>query len=158
MSSLINAPSYEVTASLVNSVSAGGGLSIMFAGTSLANYSSAKVTASGAVTANTLKTALNISGGKGYLDLAGVVQADTTSRANRMKITLDGVVIFDATSSASVMANTGLLAVGSLVFYSSGSLPVANPVFFKNSCLIEFTSSLTETNMQNVFYAYRLLS
>lgn len=103
--------------------------------------------ASGALTANTLSTVLNVSG-RGRIDLLGVYTEDTTSRTIRVKITLDGTVVFDATSAAITSVFGGVMPIGGAQYTSSASLTFAmfQPIEFSQSLVIEIASSLTETN------------
>ena len=97
---------------------------------------------SGALTAATLATALSITG-RGALNFAAVGTEDTTARTVRLKVTIDGVSIFDATSSSVTAANQGLIGVGAIYVGSTGTL---QPVRFYTSCLVQIASSLTETD------------
>src|SRR5574340_415716 len=90
--------------SIVNRFS-GGGVSIA----SINAYFAEKEILSGALTANTLKTLLSISGA-GALKMLTVYTKDATARTLRLKITIDGVVVFDATSNSITAANSGLVA------------------------------------------------
>jgi len=110
---------------------------------------------SGAMTANTLKTALTLSGA-GTLDIFAATSADATVRAIRVKITIDGVVAYDKTASATATTSYGVLAVGSVHFDSASTrYPVPDPMTFNTSCLVEISSSFTETDKMNVFYQYK---
>ena len=102
---------------------------------------------SGVTVANTLKTLLDITG-SGSLDFCAVTSADTTSRVMRIKITLDAVVIFDSTLAACTVANSGMVATG----ISTGPIGL-DPLPFNTSCLVEFSSSLSESNRMNTYYS-----
>lgn len=116
-------------------------------------------TLSGALTANTLKTMISASA-KGTLFIMGVYGVDATSRALRLKITLDGVVAYDSTSTAVARgAGTGLLGVGTIATNSTSAptnyvMPVS--VDFNTSVLIEISSSLTETDKLELVSHYVL--
>ena len=134
---------------IVNKYSAGG----VTAQASEINSSSAVALVSGALTANTLKTILSITGA-GSLNFLSLVTVDTTSRTVRLKLTLDGVVAFNATSAAITVAGNGLLAVGSGTSTSQGPYAV-EATHFNVSCLVEIASSLTETDKVTTYYTYR---
>jgi len=115
----------------------------------------AKATLSGALTANTYKSMVSVTGG-GVLSLAAVTAVDTTSRDMAIRITLDGVVINTATTTATTVADRGAVGVGHVVM--SGSTPMVLPqdLPFSTSCLIEIKSSLTETDKLTLYYALRI--
>lgn len=138
-------------ASIVNYFSAGG--ATLYA---VPAWLPAKQTLSGALTANTLKTMLTISGA-GVLKFAGVQSLDTTSRTLRIKITLDGIVVFDATSAATTVSYATQVGVGGLTTYSQATpsfLPELERVPFNVSCVVEIASSLSETDKLASLLAY----
>lgn len=114
-----------------------------------------KTVLSGACTAGVLKTVLSLSG-SGVVSFLAASSADTTSRTHSLKVTLDGVVIFDATSTNVVATTSVVSAIGAV------SQPVASyaatvtfePLAFTSSLLVEYASSLTETNLSNIGYRY----
>ena len=125
------------------------------------NYLSSglKTAATGALTADTLVTVLSITG-RGVLDNFGYKQTNATSRTHRVKITIDGVVALDSTSAASAAANNGAMIVGgSFVFATAAGSPSkpSGMVCFNKSLLIEYASSLSETSLTTMAYAYRLM-
>lgn len=105
---------------------------------------------SGALTANTLATALSVTGG-GYCSIAAVQTADTTSRTLRLQVVVDGTTAFDATSAATTTSGAGIWAVGT---NSGGSLFHGTPIRFNTSLVIKIASSITETDKLAVQYAY----
>lgn len=107
---------------------------------------------SGALTANTLKDIVSITGG-GQIDYLTAYAKNVTSRTVRLVVVLDGVTVFDATSSAVTANGSGLMAVGQVIA-GSGSQRSA-PIRWNSSCVIRVASSLTETD--NVGVAYSLL-
>ena len=143
-----------------------GGFSNGAAATAMGIYDDGKTTKtalSGALTANTLATVLSVTGGGGYLDFLAMKSVDATSRTHRIKITLDGTVVLDGTGAAIAVANYGHVVVGGAVFagnavYASAKSvqPIPLPHRFNSSCLIEYASSLTETDKTLFLYAYRL--
>ena len=139
------------TKSIVNKQAAGG-----FSGGITPVDVSAQSAASGAMTAATLKTALSVSGTPGSMDLFAVASVDSTSRTHRIKITVDGVVIFDATSAAYMNGGQLFAAVGNLDAVAK-LLPASqgNSVVWQWQLLVEIASSLTEANMTTVYYRYK---
>ena len=133
------------TTAIVNYFSAGG----TQAPTSFPAQSGIKSTLSGALTANTLKTMLNITGSAGSMYVLGLVANDATSRALRLKVTIDGSVTpaFDANGGAAT-SNNGI----------SAAVLSGNPIRWKSSCLVEISSSLTETDKLTLGYMYNLES
>lgn len=108
----------------------------------------------GALTANTLTTALNLTG-QGAISLLGCSGVDATSRTHRLKVTLDGTVIYDATSSAFLAAGSALMAIGAFIPNASTfASPLYEPLTFNTSLLVEYASSVSETAKSLVFYRY----
>lgn len=121
---------------LINGVSTSG-----WGCTTLSGTTYIKEVLSGALTAATLKTILSITGG-GVLEFIQTRQVDTTSRTHRMRITIDGTVVLDSTSSACVTSNNG------------GTF-ITSPIPFSASLLVEIASSLTETDKIATGLKYR---
>ena len=141
-------------ASIINEFSAGG------TATTGAPFTTSpgKQILSGALTANTLATALSITGA-GMLMLAGLRTMDATARTVRLKITIDGVSCFDATSSSIAVSADGIVGVGSILNNGTagGSAHVFAQVTFNSSLLIQVASSLTETDkiaLKTVYQVY----
>ena len=124
--------------SIVNISSGGGVLQACPSGT----LASSKPILSGALTANTLKTLLTISGA-GAIKFLAARSLDATSRTIRLKITLDGVVVYDATSAAMTSDSYGMIAVGGML---SGAYEQLGNIEFNISLVVEVASSLTETD------------
>lgn len=101
---------------------------------------------SGAMTAGALKTAYSATG-KGRLNFFAVGTNDATSRTIRIKVTVNGSsVLFDKTSTA-LAANGALVAAIGAVNPSVSGYPVTfQSIDYSNGILIEFASSLTETD------------
>lgn len=124
-------------------------VSALSTGTSLI-FSSAALSAnavtalSGAMTAGTLKTAYSASG-KGRINFFAVGVNDTTSRTVRVRITINGTVVFDKTSGAIVTNGQALVAIGS-ISSTVGAAIAFQPIDYTNGVLIEIASSLTETD------------
>ena len=108
----------------------------------------------GALTANTLTTALSLTG-QGAISLLGAAGVDVTSRTHRLKVTLDGTVIYDATSGAFTSTGAVLMAIGAFTPNASTfASPLYEPLTFNSSLLVEYASSVTETAKSIVFYRY----
>jgi hypothetical protein len=112
----------------------------------------AKADLSGGVTANILKTYFSDTGA-GVISSLAVKVNDATSRTIRVKVTVDGspTPVFDSTSAASSVNVRGLIVCGSGSFSSAGIVPEIPPIYYKSSILIEFASSLTETDKFTIF-------
>lgn len=123
-------------ASIINSFSSGGTATTF----SLASVN-VKEELSGALTAATLKTMVSHTG-RGRVNALFVYAKDATSRTLRCKLTVDGVVVFDATSSAVNSSGYGIVVVGGAVTNSVEF----QPIDYQESLLIEIASSLTETD------------
>lgn len=110
---------------------------------------------SGPLSANTLSTVLNLSG-KGALGCFFVSSVDTTSRTHRVKITIDGTVVYDQTSAAVTTANAVLAVQGQLNWTTATNVVgvFEAPLFFESSLLIEYASSLPESGKTNFGYTY----
>ena len=138
--------------SLINAFSSSGATCIFI------NYGTPdalKQTLTGAVVANTLKTVLSITGA-GEINFAGVVSNDTTSRTHRMKVTIDGYVVFDATSAACIASSKGVVAIGLVSPITSGiPVQVLDKVVFNSSFLIEYASSISETDKSTLVTSYK---
>lgn len=113
---------------------------------------------SGAMTANTLKTVLSISGNGGRLDFFELTNAaPVSSHTARIKITVDGVVVFDSTS-ASTSSGGSWISIVATQTDASVSQPTMSgiPIVWNSSLLIEVASSATETDKFTYYYRYNL--
>ncbi len=128
-------------------------------------FDPAKWVLSGACAAGTLKTILSISGAGALTFLAYGNTSGSVTRTNRIKITRDGVVIFDATSVSSaksasdvvipVLGGIPIRDVGGGVLGGDG-ISEGPPLMFSSSLLIEYATSVTETDKANLGYIYYL--
>lgn len=127
-------------AAIVNAFS-GGGVS-----NSVYPTQGMKALASGALIANTLTTVLSIAG-RGLVNVLGAGGIDATSRTIRLKVTIDGLVVFDATTNAITASSYGLMAIGYCGNAGgSAALPTFQPVRFNTSLLVQIASSVSETD------------
>lgn len=110
-------------------------------------------TASGLVTANTLKTIINITGVSGVLSQLSVRSSDATARTLRAVLTIDGIIIFDRTSASFSAANTGVLFCG--VSSTTNFVPQGPMIAFTNSAKLEICSNITETDKLIVEHIYQ---
>lgn len=110
-------------------------------------------TNSGACTANVWKTILSVSGGGSRLNALMMKFNDSTARNGRVRVTVDGVVVFDATvANASSSIH---VAVGQIVGGTTSSL-MFQPVDALSSLLIEYQANLTETDKATLTYNYEV--
>ena len=135
------------TTSIVNAFSSGGASASSVQAQTLNN---AAAVLSGVLTANTLKTVLTVTGG-GEVPFLSVYANDTTSRTVRIKVTVDGVSVFDATSNAITVANTGMMVIG-IGTSTSYITQAPAPLRFNSSLLVEIASSLSETDKVSIAY------
>lgn len=143
LAQLLGAGNGPVT-SIVNAFSAGGASASL--STAVTGNTSVLASSAGALTANTLKSVLSLTG-RGSLRFAGAFATDTTSRTIRLKVTIDGASIFDATTNAITATNTGIIGVGTVATSALGYISVMmQPITFQSSCLVQVASSLTETD------------
>jgi hypothetical protein len=112
----------------------------------------------GALTAGVLSTVLSLSG-KGSLSHLSCSSVTVTARTHRLKVTVDGIVIFDASIATGATVNPVNAIGGAYVHNDSTNgvyllLPLMVEYLFDVSLLIEYSSSLTETAQTNIFYRY----
>lgn len=126
-------------------------------------FDPAKWVMSGACTAGTLKTILSVSGPGALTFLAYGNTNGSVTRTNRLKITLDGVVIFDATTvlSAKSASDVVIPVLGCIAIRDTGSSLLGGdgvtegpPLMWSTSLLIEYATSVTETDKANIGYIY----
>ena len=104
-----------------------------------------KASTTGTLTANALVTAVSYTG-SGVLNYFGAEGVDATSRTHRIRITIDGTVVYDFTSAATASVGRVMVPVG---FGQLDQIP------FNTSLLIEYASSLGETGKTNFATVYR---
>lgn len=102
-----------------------------------------RYTLSGALTANTYKTIVSVTG-QGILKFCAVASADTTSRTQSIRLTIDGVVVCEKSVAGVNAINKGIVAVGGLV--DSASVARFDRLAFNTSLLVEVKSNITETD------------
>ena len=146
-----------IPVSIVNYWSGGGAAPLVLGDGSSYQPLNLKRSLMGVATGGTLYTILNISGA-GVLKAFMMVSNNTTSRTLRVKITIDGTVVFDATSAATTTAYAGVIPVGC----TDGNINTAYPkvvldaIPFASSLLIEAAQSDTSTANTQFWYTYDL--
>ena len=149
MSTLAQFAGNAPTTSIVNAFSTNGAaVQIGVQGSGSTN--SATNVLSGALTANTLASALSVTGG-GEVPYLSVFTKAATSRTVRIKVTVDGVSVFDSTSTATAVTNSGLLVVGQ-TSATNFVVQAPAPLRFNSSLLVEIASSLSETDKVSIAY------
>jgi hypothetical protein len=146
MSNLSQFLNAGATTAIINAHSSGGtqAATIQASGTQ-----GSREVLSGALTAATLATLLTVDG-PGLLPLLSVYTKDTTSRTVRLVVEVDGVTVFDGTSSAITTLNSGIFAAGA--WTASGIYGPSTPIAFASSLVVRVASSLTETDKLAIAY------
>jgi hypothetical protein len=113
----------------------------------------AKADLSGAMTEGTLKTYLSRTGEAGELTSLAYKTNDTTSRMVRFKITVDGSLTptYDAVSAAITNTNRGAIICGVVSVPTNYMLMEIPKIYYKSSILVEYSSSVTETDKLTIF-------
>jgi len=106
------------------------------------------LTLSGAMTANTAKTMLNLSGQGGKIPVLAVRTKDATARTIKLHVTLDGYLT-TITSNSISGANVGIIACGQIM---AAGLSEGEPLKWKTSILVQIESNLTETDKIELIY------
>lgn len=106
---------------------------------------------SGSLTANTLATAFS-RGVACTMPQLTIRKTDTTSNTIRVRVTVDGEVVFDRTSTAATTNNYGICLAGRK---NSSSLLVLPPLVATESLLIEWASNNTESGKFRIEYLYQ---
>lgn len=101
-------------------------------------------TLSGALTANTYKTVLSVSGA-GELNFCALSTVDATSRNCSLRITADGVVVYEKTVVA-LGSQKAIVGVGGIDYSVTNGAAKFAPVPFFASLTVELQSSLSETD------------
>lgn len=112
---------------------------------------------SGALTANVLSTPVDVTG-SGIIKFLSLHVKDTTSRTIRLKVTIDGIVVYDITTAAITTSFNGINPIGAFS-YAGGSWALQfDSLIFNNNYKVEIASSLTETDKLSVVTYYHLTS
>lgn len=130
------------------------GSALNAAATGIATTGQTKIVLSGTQVAGVLAPVLSLSG-KGAIGFLACANADATSRTHRLKVTIDSIVVWDATSPASVSMNNWLFAIGcALPFGAAQAQVIPDYLQFNKSLLVEYASSLSETGQTVLAYKY----
>jgi len=119
------------------------------------NKNNIRVLLSGALTADTYKTMVSVTGA-GVLNFASVQTVDATSRNIYCRITIDGTVVATRSSLTTITATAQVVAVGGYMNSANGVVAL-DAIPFNTSLLIEIKSSLTETDKLNACFVYRTI-
>ena len=121
----------------------------------LASFLNVSEILSGSLTAGTLSTIYTHTG-SGVLNLLAVKSNNSTARNIRVKITMDGNVIYDITSGVISTLNSGLVPVGVFLYNSTTADNIVfEPLVYNESLLVEVSSSLTEVDKISAYiYTY----
>lgn len=133
---------------IVNSTSTDGSAAVI-ANISLA--SAAKTVVSGALTAGVLVEVLSLSG-QGSVGFFSCWNNESVARTHRIKLTVDGVLAFDATTALDANTSRGIILIGS----ASNLIPIPDQLYFNKSLTIEYASNKTETGKTTFGYMYRM--
>lgn len=116
--------------------------------------SSSIATLSGALTANTLKTMLNVTSTGGRMSKLAVISTDATARTLRVVVTVDGAAAYDFTSASFSAGTTGCSLAGKARSETSSYYGFAPDIVFTTSLKIEIASNLTETDKFTCYWLY----
>lgn len=120
------------------------------AGVPITPFGQSISTLSGAMTANTLKTFLSVSGSGGEMPVLSIATNDATARTIRVKITIDGNA-YDFTSASISTSGSGVILAGA----ANTSNPIITPsIKWKSTLLIEVASSVSETDKLTIYWVY----
>lgn len=120
------------------------------AGEAISGNPQAIATLSGAMTLNTLKSFLSVSGSGGEMPLLTIRTNDVTARTIRVKLTIDGVA-YDFTSASISTSGKGVVPAGSI---NSSAIPFTPSIKWKSTFVIEIASSVTETDKLTIEWIY----
>jgi hypothetical protein len=134
----------------VHNYFSGGGVSI--AGVVNYGQKAGKNYATTSQTANTLRDILNVTG-RGVLNFVAVHSTDATGKTLRLKITIDGAVVFDATSATVYGNGYGVIAIGTL---ADGASVALQPLRFVASCRVEMASSVASDTAATTIINYEV--
>lgn len=116
-----------------------------------------KETLSGALTANTWKRLVNITGGAGSLSQCAALSADATSRTIGLRVVIDSVTspyAFDSVSAATAATDTGIYAAGGTGADAANLFVDGMPIKWKTSCEIWVAASDSATDKIKLGYKY----
>lgn len=109
----------------------------------------------GALTANTYKSILSISGA-GRVRFACAAVADSTARTVSVRIVSDGVVVFERSVAFTGYADLGILAIGGMDSTTVNAPVRFGDLAFNASLSVDVRSSLTETDKLHLITNYEV--
>lgn len=110
-------------------------------------------TFSGALTANTYKTIVSVTG-QGIIKFCALATSDTTSRTISIRLTIDGVVVCEKSVAGVNATNKGIVAVGGAA--DETTVARFDRMAFNTSLLVEVKSNLTETDKTYLLANYEV--
>lgn len=137
------------TSSIINNFSSAG-----YGGQTILGDSGAIATLSGALTANTLKTMLNITSIGGVMTILAVKTNDNTARTLRVVVTVDGASAYDFTSASMSSGSLGCQLAGKQRSETSNYYAITPNIVWTTSLKIEIASNLTETDKFTCYWLY----
>jgi hypothetical protein len=115
-------------------------------------YYGTKSVDSGALTANVLSTIFSKTGSGTIMPQLSIYTNDATARTLRVEVTVDGIVVFDFTSSTISNTNYGVCLAGTNAYTISVQQA---PIIATNSLVVKVASNLTETAKFRIAYSYQ---
>jgi len=137
------------TTSIVNRFSSAG-----YAAQIIDADEGAIATLSGALTANTLKTMLNITSTGGVMTKLAVRTNDVTARTLRVVVTVDGAYAYDFTSGTISSNDIGCNLAGKQRSEGGSYYAITPNIVWTTSLKIEIASNLTETDKFTCYWLY----
>lgn len=132
-----------------------------FMSTAVANKCNLRTLLSGAVTANTWKTLVSVTGA-GVVHYCSLHANNATSKQSKLRITADGIVLVDSLMPGAAAANHqayGAHGIGLAAQFDSTNqwhnVFVLDWIPFNASLLIEMQSTVSETDGHFLAYNYR---
>jgi hypothetical protein len=110
---------------------------------------------SGSLTAGVLTSNFFTISGAGAISYLAI-KSSASSLTARLKLTIDGTAVFDATSDTLTFVNHGFHAIGNNNA-SASDAPVYDKIYFNQSVVVDIASSVTGTNgltLDIVYEAY----
>lgn len=128
-----------------------------WASSAISDDATAKVIASGSLTAATLSTVLSVTGA-GEMNYLTMKCIDATIRTMRIQVVCDGVAVFDSTSASANHSGASVVVIGTMVDFSVPKTfsESGDGIRWNTSMQVKVASSLTETDKFNIYTKYRL--
>jgi hypothetical protein len=110
----------------------------------------------GALTANTWKAIVNVTG-PGYVNFAAAIVMAAASQTLGVRVTLDGVVVGNRSVPNMAANGRAVVLIGAVDSSNTSTTAVTmQSLRFNKSLLIELQSSLTETDSMAIIHNYTL--